>query len=183
MAGNNQTDRIGGAGASDSAKGARSAEGACDLGIGAGGAGGNAAELFPDGALESSGANIERQIEARFAAAEMAKQGIDPGAEGGGRRAKLGAGIFAAESGAKSGVAGAEEDGADAAVGGSDEQAAEGGIDDGIGDGHASTAAAVGAWSHAELARGVFIDATRGAISGGIECCGHVISFMQAGFE
>lgn len=94
-------DRIGGASAGDGADGFFAPDGAGDLAVGARRAPGDAAEFFPDAALEGGGLHVEREIAMRLFAAEMAEDFADPGAEARGVGANLGARIFTDERGLK----------------------------------------------------------------------------------
>jgi len=94
MAGNDDGNGIGGAGAGDRAYGFFASDGAGDLAVGTRGAPGDAAEFFPDAALKGGGLHIEREIAMGLFAAEMAQDFADPGAEAGSVGANLGAGIF-----------------------------------------------------------------------------------------
>src|SRR6185437_6725113 len=78
MAGNNDGDRIRGAGARDGANSSGLADRACDLGVRARGAVGDAAKLVPDAALERGGLHVQRQIDMRLLAAQVAEDFANP---------------------------------------------------------------------------------------------------------
>ena len=157
VAGDDDGNGIGGAGAGDGADGFFASDGAGDLAVGARGAPRDAAEFFPDAALKSGGLHVEREIAMRLFAAEMAEDFADPGAEAGGVGVNLGAGIFAGERGLQLGLGVAEIDGADSAGCSGDEDAAERTRDDGVMNLHACTSTAICPGRHAHLGRGAFV--------------------------
>ncbi len=63
MAGDDDSDRVRGAGAGDGADGGGPAQGLSELRVASGFSAGNAAERLPDAHLERCGAEVERQIE------------------------------------------------------------------------------------------------------------------------
>src|SRR5579862_198595 len=71
VAGDDDRHRIRGAGAADGADGFGVAEAAGDLGVGAGAAGGDGAQLFPDAPLERRRLDVEGQVEVRPAAVQV----------------------------------------------------------------------------------------------------------------
>jgi hypothetical protein len=183
VARDNDGDGIGGAGAGDGADGLGMADAACDFGVRAGLAAGNAPELFPDAALKGGSADIERNFTVGGAGAQASDHGPGPDSDAAGIFAELGAREIARQLAEELGIGFSEHDGADAARGSSDEKAAERRIHNGIADFEAGSAAAVIAGSHAELGTGALIEAARGAVSSVVDGRGHVSSLAQAALE
>ena len=76
-----------------------------------------------------------------------------------------------------------ELDGADAFVSGGDQHAAQGRIGNRVADYGGYCAAAIFFGGHAELAGGAFVEATAGAVSGGVERGGYGVSGLEVVFD
>ena len=187
MARDDDGDRVGGAGAGDGANGSGLADGAGDLGVRARGAVGDAAKFVPDAALERGGLHVERQVDMRFLAAQVAKDFADPLAKilriamNFRLRILVRESIFQARVGAGIGIA--QIDGADAALRCSDQDPSERARNDCVMDEHAGASAAVGGGSHAHLRGRAFVEAAAGAVACVVHCGGHFVSFAKLRFQ
>ena len=165
VAGNNDGDGIGGAGASHGADGPGIADAASNFGIGARLAAGNAPELFPNAALEGGAANVERDFAALGAGAEARDHSAGPGADAAGIFAEIGVREIVSQLAEEQGIGLAEHYGAHAARGGADQQAAQRRIHDGVADFETRRTAMIITRGHAELRAGAFVEAARRTIS------------------
>jgi len=183
MAGDDDGNGIGSAGAGDGANGLRAANAASDVGVGARLAGGDALEFFPDAALEGRAADVEGNLDAFGARTKAGDDGAGPGANAAGIFAEPGIGKIVGQLAKKLGIRLSEHDGADAARRGANQQAAERGIQQGVAYFEAASAAMVIAGSHAELGARAFIEPARGPISCVVDCFGHIASLPDTALE
>src|ERR1700688_1764203 len=161
MAGDDERDRIQGAGAADRACRLGSAQEGCDLAVAALLAVGYGAKRLPHAPLEGGRTHVERQLEPGLLAGEVVEEGMKRAAEGLVVAADRGGGKVVVQLVHEVRLLGAEADHADAALGGRNEQPAERAGGDGVADRRAGTAAAVGGGGHAELAVRPLIEPAR----------------------
>jgi len=156
--------------------------------VGAGFSARNFLKGFPDLALKGGCANVERESGIGFATFEEAGEADSPLGECGVIAAAGGEGEFAHEALLELGIVVGELDGADTFVGGGDEHASrgrtgDGAAEDGVANHGGDGSAAVFFWSHAELRGGALVEAAAGAVSGGVEGGGDVVSGLEILFH
>lgn len=187
MAGNDDGDRIRRAGASDGANGSGLADGARDLGVRARSAVRDAAKLVPHAALERGGLHVERQVDMRLLAAQMAEDFANPLAQilrvavDFRLRIFVRESVFQARVRASIGIA--KINGADAALRGRNEDASERARDNRVIDEHSGASATVSGGSHAHLRGCAFVQTAARAVACVVHRGGHFVSFAKLRFQ
>ncbi len=125
---------------------------------------------------------MERKAQVGLAPGEMTEDVREPGAEFAIVAGDLGVREFAVEIGDELGGV-AELDSADALFGGREEHLTEVALADCVADGEPFAPIAIGEGGHAELGRGVFVDAAGRRISGSIQGMSDIRAFLQLMLE
>src|SRR5579884_1354942 len=159
MTRNDDGNGIRGAGASDGAYGARTAEGAGNLAVRARRAARDALEFLPDAALKCGRLKVERKVLRGSFAVNAAQNFANPAFKTGMGRRKFRARIFLAKFLKEPGVRVAQIDGGDAALGCGDQDVAELRFRDRVADLHSITPFLIGSGRHAEVGVAALIDA------------------------
>ncbi len=188
VAGDGDGYGVGGAGSGYGAGGFGASDRFGYGGVGAGFSAWNFLEGFPDFALKGGCANVEGESGIGFAPFEEAGEAGSPLGEGGVIAATGGEGEFAHEALLQLGIVVGELDGANTFVGGGNEHASrgragDGAAEDGVADHGGDGSAAVFFWGHAELSGGAFVETAAGAVSGGVEGGGNVVSSPEILFH